>query len=361
MKQNNKIKEIEEVLAHFGRDKIAEVMGNMQEKELPVLKTKDLPDPGSEIKEGTDSCVAYEDLDYLERIIDRRNFLPASFLEEGAITQKAVARIAFRESYGGFRAGDGWATGFMVSPSLLLTNNHVISSKSFAKKLVAQFNYQNDLSGNPLAIDAYTFDPDDVFYTNRNLDCTLIRVNKKCYYSFSKFNLDLLPETVIDREHEYTPNPLDPIDRGINIGQPNIPLGDWVNNWGRVCTFPGKKWGFVKLKKRVKYTKNQFLNIVQHPRARRKEVALQENTITNIFSNKIRYTTDTEPGSSGSPVFNNFWDVVALHHAAGEWDNSSNKWISNQGIRIDKIIKALHTNYDGTIAGRKILSELGIL
>ena len=31
--------------------------------------------------------------------------------------------------------------------------------------------------------------------------------------------------------------------------------------------------------------------------------------------NRLRYQTNTEDGSSGSPVFNREWRVVALHHA----------------------------------------------
>ena len=30
----------------------------------------------------------------------------------------------------------------------------------------------------------------------------------------------------------------------------------------------------------------------------------------------IRYQTDTEPGASGSPVCNDTWQVVGLHHAS---------------------------------------------
>ena len=42
-----------------------------------------------------------------------------------------------------------------------------------------------------------------------------------------------------------------------------------------------------------------------------------------------------DPGSSGSPVFNQKWQLVALHHA------SSTKKEANEGIRIDVIIDAI--------------------
>jgi hypothetical protein len=45
--------------------------------------------------------------------------------------------------------------------------------------------------------------------------------------------------------------------------------------------------------------------------------SLNENRVTNIYRHYLQYTTDTLPGSSGSPVFNDDWEVVALHHGGG--------------------------------------------
>ena len=53
----------------------------------------------------------------------------------------------------------------------------------------------------------------------------------------------------------------------------------------------------------------------------------------------IRYTADTEPGSSGSPVFNNTWKLIALHHSAGDQDPTTGQWVDNEGVRIDRIIE----------------------
>ena len=52
----------------------------------------------------------------------------------------------------------------------------------------------------------------------------------------------------------------------------------------------------------------------------------------------IRYTADTEGGSSGSPVFNNQWNLVALHHAG--WSGSDGS-ATNEGIRIASIVDFL--------------------
>jgi endonuclease/exonuclease/phosphatase family metal-dependent hydrolase len=52
----------------------------------------------------------------------------------------------------------------------------------------------------------------------------------------------------------------------------------------------------------------------------------------------LRYRTDTEPGSSGSPVFNNDWQLVALHHAGYREDGGT---AVNEGIRISAIVAHL--------------------
>jgi len=356
MKTKEKKTAIQEFLSEFEDTEVLDALAKLKEDSLPLPKTKDLDDPGPEVVMGEEGCVALEDLGPVEeRIIARNNFLPVSFLEEGAIVQRAVARVAFRQKHGRFAVGAGWASGFMVSPTLFMTNNHVIPNKAFAKKLKAQFNYQDDISGTPLESDDYIFDPDDVFYTNSKLDFTLIRVKKKCNYRIRRFNQFLQTES----GDEFTPNPFGPIGSPVTVDQAQVfdPLPFW---WNRFCVSPGHKWGHIQLKPNASYALKQFLNIVQHPAGRRKELALQENLITNIYSAKIRYTTDTEGGSSGSPVFNNGWDLVAIHHAAGEWNSNTRKWVNNQGIRIDKIVAALKNHYGGTITGVKILTELGI-
>ena len=60
----------------------------------------------------------------------------------------------------------------------------------------------------------------------------------------------------------------------------------------------------------------EFVTIVQHPRGEKKQIALRENRIVDIPDRFLHYSADTEPGSSGSPVFNDQWEVVALHHAS---------------------------------------------
>src|SRR6185369_4641513 len=72
------------------------------------------------------------------------------------------------------------------------------------------------------------------------------------------------------------------------------------------------------------------------------------------------YEGDTEPGSSGSPVFNDQWELVALHHSGvPEMDQAGNfkdidggiwrpgddparlHWVANEGIRVSRLVDHL--------------------
>jgi endonuclease G, mitochondrial len=58
------------------------------------------------------------------------------------------------------------------------------------------------------------------------------------------------------------------------------------------------------------------VNIIQHPMGDPKRVGLRNNLITHSSERELRYLTDTRKGSSGSPVLDDSWRVVALHRAA---------------------------------------------
>jgi V8-like Glu-specific endopeptidase len=78
--------------------------------------------------------------------------------------------------------------------------------------------------------------------------------------------------------------------------------------------------------------------IIQHPGGRPKMIGMHHNLIRSIDNNAIQYWTDTEGGSSGAPVFDEQWNVVALHHRWVEHDVNGRKEFRNQGQRIDKVI-----------------------
>jgi V8-like Glu-specific endopeptidase len=61
---------------------------------------------------------------------------------------------------------------------------------------------------------------------------------------------------------------------------------------------------------------------------------------------KLHYRTASEGGSSGSPIFNQQWMLMGLHHAGGDavprLRGQSGTYQANEGIWIKSICEALH-------------------
>ena len=348
---------IAEMLADYSPLEVDEALALLRDgRPVPQPSAYDI-DVGPEVGVGEEGRVELSELALVERIIEANNLLPVHFLTEGAALQGAVGKVVV--------SPPGWSgTGFMVSPSLFMTNNHVIRNETDAGNARVKLNYQFDHNGNDLQVDEYRADPASFFHTSPSLDYTIVRLKPKPRVGRvsrgsrmpGAATAETLPELgvferVIADGGDLEPGPgaaTEPTVAG-HIGR--------VPPWWLVHA--GSKWGFIPLRDTIAYAPGQRLNVIQHPRGRRKEVALQSNTVTNIFTNHVRYSTDTEPGSSGSPVLNNSWDLVALHHAAGSQDGTGD-WLDNQGVRVDKIVADLRSQLAGSTAGQAVLSELGI-
>jgi len=84
------------------------------------------------------------------------------------------------------------------------------------------------------------------------------------------------------------------------------------------------------------------LFIMQHPDARPLELALDMDSVIRINANRtrVRYRTNTEGGSSGSPCCDATWNLVALHHIGdSSYGPFSKKGDWNQGVLFDAIVK----------------------
>jgi V8-like Glu-specific endopeptidase len=83
--------------------------------------------------------------------------------------------------------------------------------------------------------------------------------------------------------------------------------------------------------------------IIQHPKGMPKQVALHHNLVTYVSESRVQYLTDTEPGSSGSPVFDDDWNVVAVHHKGGllELPGTQQSVYRNQGVPIQRVLAGL--------------------
>jgi hypothetical protein len=105
------------------------------------------------------------------------------------------------------------------------------------------------------------------------------------------------------------------------------------------------------------FTARPALFILQHPDGRPLELAIDTNAVTALVpaqgsATRVRYRTNTEPGSSGSPCFSADWTLIALHHSGDpKYEKFGAKPEYNEGIPI-AAIRTLLTN-------RGLASQLG--
>lgn len=102
-------------------------------------------------------------------------------------------------------------------------------------------------------------------------------------------------------------------------------------------------WPIVKLSSAVDPVAQTPAYIVQHPRGERKRLGFVRNQVSTFDDRVIHYLTDTEPGSSGSPVFDGQGGLIGLHHAGGTPQMVVGKppLTKNEGIRIPRVIAGL--------------------
>src|SRR5215207_3967938 len=241
----------------------------------------------------------------LERIMGRSDLMSVNYLEMGLQAARCVGRVTIRT-----RTGQtlGYGSGFTVAPRLLITNNHVLDAAEAAAASRVEFNYQEDARGNLLRSVVLNLEPDVFFLTDKHLDFTMVAASERS------------------------------VDGAELGGFVWLPL---IEEQGKVIV-------------------GEYVNIIQHPNGEPKQLALRENQLLDLLPDFLHYRTDTAPGSSGSPVFNDQWEVVGLHHSGVPRTNADGEiltrdglvwreemgehridWMANEGVRTSRIVQAI--------------------
>lgn len=177
-------------------------------------------------------------------------------------------------------------TGFLTRGNLLVTNNHVLPSEASAESAVVQFNFQKNARGLDLPIAQFGCLPSNGFRTSLVDDWTIVRLDED----------------------------------------------------------PNASWGAIPIANCSCKIRDRVL-IIQHPAGSHKAIGLYHNLVTSVTETRIQYLTDTMPGSSGSPVFDNNWNLVGVHHSGG-WlrePGSKAKLFRNEGIAISCLVLEVET------------------
>jgi S1-C subfamily serine protease len=197
-------------------------------------------------------------------------------------TAPAVCLLRVENPLGSF-----FGTGFRINDELILTNHHVLFPKNrVATRVHADFGFDVSASGAALAVTSLPGEISTI-KGESNDDWAIIRVP------------DLKPDW------------------------PILPLDDGAT----------PKTG-------------DLAYILQHPGGQQKRLGFVRNMISDVRDDVVRYLTDTEPGSSGAPVFDATGRLIALHHAGGRPQEVLGKppVAKNEGIRISRVLERLKAN-----------------
>jgi len=193
----------------------------------------------------------------------------------------------------------GWrGTGFMISDLLFMTCNHVILDSQKATDFFVEFNYELDVTAVPKAVTRFAVAPNDFFMSSpkNDLDFTIVA------------------------------------------------LGNRVFGEGKLSVF-----GYCPIKDTENWQPiDRLANIIGHPEGQFKQMAIRNNRIAAWNDEVLQYYTEAKVGSSGSPVFNDKWELIALHHwgcptrTAYTPRGKPSPKNTREGIRISAIVKRIN-------------------
>lgn len=183
----------------------------------------------------------------------------------------------------------------------------------------------------------------------------------------------LLPEAVVVTNWHVVPDGIDPEDAEIAFHGLDADLGPPPRfkvrkmHWYSPLSSAGLDTALLELeglpegvepiplvKRFPQLTEKSRAYIIGHPRGYdQPQFSIQDNLVLGFDDTRLHYRAPTEPGSSGSPVFESQWRVIGLHHGGGSTMprlDAKGTYPANEALRIDAIRDALQRHPPGTEA-----------
>jgi hypothetical protein len=216
--------------------------------------------------------------------------------------------------------GTQYGTGFLVGPSVIVTNHHVaqplVDGGVGPDQAIARFDYkalggQVVQQGTPVLLDANDWLVDDS--------------------PMSPVDTQQEPRTA-----EPGPDQLDYTFLRLAQAAGSEPIGKGDD------MSPQRGW--IKLARQpAEPPADSPLLVVQHPSALPLKLAMEMNGVidTRYGGTRVRHRVNTEPGSSGSPCFSPDWQLVGLHHVGDPNFEPQHAPEYNEAISINAILDLL--------------------
>lgn len=193
-------------------------------------------------------------------------------------------------------SNQGMGTGFLVGPDLVITNYHVVSRVVDKPNIVNSVKLRFDYA---LLAEGQNAESGTDYNASEILD----------YSEFSQS--DLVANPPFDAE-------ADKLDYALLrvSGNPSSDLPGGASNKTSDEKVSPRGW-IEQPDLAPDLDQPTPIFILQHPQGMPLKLALATNdqVAINKLGTRVRYSTNTMPGSSGSPCFDHNWTLVALHHA----------------------------------------------
>lgn len=215
--------------------------------------------------------------------------------------------------------GTIFGTGFLLGPDVVMTNHHVmeviISGKVKPDAAIFRFDYK------------------------RISDAI---VSQGAVFKLAAdWNIDSSPPSEVDSKREPKPGVPKPDELDYALVRLDGSPGSTPAGQRPDPKDPPRGW--IAVDKPAPAAPASPLLIMQHPDAAPLKLALDMSGVIGLNGNgtRLKYTINTEGGSSGAPCFNADWNLVALHHSGDPNFDADHKPDYNEGIPIEAILNLL--------------------